>query len=86
MPTGSSCPGRRKGSKHCLDSLAGVKIYRPSDWSEESLAGPCLVLSAERVIMHPVHGAVTIPAGLIVGCRYQREWDREVARERRARD
>ncbi len=79
-------PGNTQGSKHCLDSLRGVQVYRPSDWSEESLAGPCLVLMEERTILHPTHGAVTIPAGFTVLCRYQREWDKEQAKERRARD
>lgn len=79
-------PGNTQGAKHCLDSLQGVQIFRPSNWSEESLGGPCLVLTKERTILHPTHGAVTIPAGFTVLCRYQREWDKEQARERRARD
>jgi hypothetical protein len=79
-------PGNTVGAKHCLDSLAGVTLYRPSQWTEESLDGPCLVLTQERTVLHPTHGAVTIPAGMAVVCHYQREWDRELANERRARD
>lgn len=79
-------PGSTQGSKHCLDSLRGVQVFRPKDWSEESLDGPCLVLAEERTILHPTHGAVTIPAGFTVLCRYQREWDKEQAKERRSRD
>lgn len=79
-------PGSTQGAKHCLDSLVGVKLFRPKDWSEESLAGPCLVLGKERTILHPTHGPITIPAGFTVLCRYQREWDKEQAKERRARD
>ncbi|MGH9931012.1 MAG: hypothetical protein ACREA9_17530 [Pyrinomonadaceae bacterium] len=79
-------PGNTVGSRHCLDSLAGVTLYRPEQWSEESLAGPCLVLAKQRTIEHPTHGAVFIPAGFTVLCRYQREFDAEQKRERRARD
>lgn len=79
-------PGNTQGARHCLDSLDGVTLYRPARWSEESLAGPCIVLEQERTILHPTHGPVTIPAGFTVLCRYQREWDREQQQERRARD
>jgi len=79
-------PGNTVGAKHCLDSLDGVTLYRPKQWTEESLDGPCLVLTQERTVLHPTHGAVTIPAGMTVVCHYQREWDRELANERRARD
>ena len=79
-------PGNTEGAKHCLDSLEGVTLYRPQQWSEESLDGPCLVLTQERKILHPTHGHVTIPAGLTILCRYQREWDREQQRERRSQD
>lgn len=81
-------PGNTQGSKHCLDSLAGVRLFRPADWNDkyEGLDGPCLVLSEERTIEHPTHGSVTIPAGFAVQCRYQREWDAEQRRERRNAD
>ena len=79
-------PGNTVGAKHCLDSLRGVKLYRPRVWTEESLDGPCLVLTQERTILHPTHGAVTVPAGMTVVCHYQREYDRELQKERRARD
>lgn len=79
-------PGSTQGAKHCLDSLVGVTLYRPKKWSAESLEGPCLVLAKERKVLHPTHGAVTIPAGFTVLCRYQREFDSEQRRERRARD
>jgi hypothetical protein len=79
-------PGSTQGARHCLDSLEGVKLYRPRQWNEESLAGPCFVLAKQRTVEHPTHGVVTIPAGFTVQCRYQREWDREQQKERRARD
>lgn len=79
-------PGNTQGARHCLDSLSGVAMYRPERWDAESLEGPCLVLSQERTVLHPTHGAVTIPAGFIVQCHYQREWDKELQKERRSRD
>lgn len=78
--------GNTEGAKHCLDSVEGVEFYAPEHWGEDSLRGPILVLSQERTVLHPVHGNVTIPAGFIVECTYQREYDREKAREARARD
>lgn len=78
--------GNTEGAKHCLDSMDGVKFYAPVGWGEESIKGPILVLSQERTVLHPVHGNVTVPAGFIVECTYQREWDKEQAREARARD
>lgn len=74
------------GSKHVLDSLDGVEMYMPETWNEQSLIGPALKISKTRMIMHPVHGNVTIPAGFCVQIGYQREWDQELARERRAAD
>lgn len=79
-------PGNTKGSRHCLDSLDGVNLFLPKEWNEESLNGPCFVVTKERVVLHPVHGAVTIPAGFTILCRYQREYDKELKKERRARD
>lgn len=79
-------PGTTRGAKHCLDSLDGVEVYLPKEWREESLQGPCLVLTKERTVLHPVHGAVTIAAGHTILCCYQREWEKEQAKERRARD
>jgi hypothetical protein len=79
-------PGTTQGSKHCVDNLENVEIYLPKNWNEESLEGPWLMTKQETTILHPVHGPVTIPAGMGVNCTYQREWDREQQRERRARD
>lgn len=79
-------PGSTDGARHCLDSLAGVKLFRPKVWTEDSLDGPCFVLAKPRKVLHPTHGAVTIPAGFTVLCRYQREFNKEAQRERRARD
>lgn len=79
-------PGQTQGSRHCLDSLDGVEIFLPVNWNEDSLDGPCLVLHKERTVLHPTHGAVTIAPGHTIQCVYQREYDKELARERRTRD
>lgn len=79
-------PGDNVGARHVLDSLDGVEMYVPKEWNEESLIGPYLILTKDRTVTHPVHGDVTIPAGFSVHCTYQREYDKEQERERRARD
>jgi hypothetical protein len=81
-------PGNTEGAKHCLDSLAGVELYRPAAWGPnyDELDGPVFKLSQDRTVQHPTHGDVTIPAGFTITCRYQREWDAEQARERRNAD
>ena len=79
-------PGNTQGARHCLDSLVGVKMYRPAKWDAESLEGPVLVIAKKRTVLHPTHGSVTLLPGTIVECRYQREWSKEEAKERRARD
>lgn len=79
-------PGNTTGSKHCLDSLEGVELYRPANWNEASLVGPFFRLSQERTITHPTHGAVIIPAGFSVRCRYQVNYDEQLKAARRAAD
>ena len=62
-------------------------MYMPARWDDESLQGPILVLSEDRTVLHPTHGSVVMLAGTTVECRYQREHDKEMAREeRRNRD
>lgn len=80
-------PGNTQGSRHCLRSLDGVRIFKPKGWGVgESLRGPALVLAKEATIEHPTHGDVTIPAGFTILCRYQRVWDQEQRAERRSQD
>ena len=75
------------GSKHCLESAAGVEMWVPEVWDEESLDGPYLRISNGVNITHPVHGDVSVPSCFKeVQIVYQREWDAEQARERRAAD
>lgn len=75
------------GSRHCLSSVDGVEMWIPSTWDATVLDGPYLRLSEGATITHPIHGDVSIPACFNeVQIMYQREYDVEQARERRARD
>lgn len=75
------------GSRHCLESSNGVEMWVPQVWDETVLDGPYLRLSNGANITHPVHGDVSIPACFNeVQIVYQREYDAELARERRAAD
>ncbi len=77
--------GNTQGAKHCLDSLDGVELWLPKDWSDDSLQGPFLRIAEQRTVLHPTHGAVVLIAGSYLCC-YQREHDRELAKARRAAD
>jgi hypothetical protein len=79
-------PGNTVGSKHCLEHTNGVEQYLPENWTEMGLVGPWLRLNEDNKVIHPVHGAVEIPAGFCVQVTYQREYDEILKEERRARD
>ena len=74
-----------QGSKHRLDSLRGVMFTRGLPTSESELDGPQFVTNQARVIEHPIHGHIRLcPGTYDIG--YQRELDRDMKAERRARD
>jgi hypothetical protein len=75
-------PGTTQGSRHCLDSLAGVTMYEIEKPGQ--LDGPVIDCKQERTITHPEHGNVVLPPG-IYGIHYQRDLDAE-ERERRVLD
>lgn len=79
-------PGVTQGARHCLENTENVTMYVPKDWNEESLIGPWVKSAKAVTILHPTHGAVTVPAGMAFQCYYQKEWSKEEAKERRARD
>lgn len=81
-------PGETVGAKHCLTEDSECTVYDPPGFSTDydELTGPVLVTSGPTEVAHPVHANVNIPRGTIVECRYQRTWDQEQRRERRARD
>lgn len=84
-------PGPDAGSHHWLDSGDGVTMFVPPEWGTdlESLRGPWLLVAEPREIVHrgpSRHGSVSLAAGQCVEIGYQRVWDAESRRERRARD
>ncbi len=91
VPTGATAedtpslqlvPGSTQGSRHCLDALDGVLVYRVADAGP--LDGPVLHCTQERTITHPEHGNVVLPPG-VYRIHYQRDLDAE-ERERRVLD
>ncbi len=73
---GQLAPGNTKGSRHCLDSSAGVKMYELAH--ARPLDGPVLELSQVRTVTHPEHGDWVLPCGV-----YQIEYQRDLADEER---
>ena len=72
-------PGVSMGSRHCLDSLAGVQMFTVA--TPTPLDGPVLVLSQERSITHPKHGDICgLPGGAVMQVIYQRAYATEVRR------
>lgn len=78
------------GASHHLDDNKGVTIWRDPNWNTESLDGPILVTEIEKHAKHydgkTKHGTVIIPPNMMVGIFYDREFDMEIRKERRAAD
>jgi len=84
-------PGNTEGSKHCLEHLNGVTMYRPKVWNGEDLRGPLLVFKVENRILHRNeenggHGTISGLKGFTILCGYQPEYMAEQKRERRNAD
>lgn len=76
-PDRQLAPGTTQGSRHCLDSLAGVTLYRLAD--PTPLDGPVILAEREFTVEHPEHGDITLPAG-VWGVVYQRAFADEIRR------
>jgi len=76
-PDAQLAPGTTQVSRHVLDSLAGVTMYR--DANGDALQGPLLVITDERTITHPEHGHVILPPGCYE-ITYQRAYAAELRR------
>lgn len=76
-PSAQLAPGTTQGSRHIIDSLEGVTVYRLAN--PTPLDGPILDLSTERTITHPEHGDVVLPPG-VYGVTYQRAFADELRR------
>ena len=70
-------PGTTQGSRHILDSLAGVTMYRLA--TPTVLDGPILDVATERTITHPEHGNIILPPG-VYGITYQRAFGDDLRR------
>lgn len=82
-------PGENQtiGSMHYLESAKGVEMWVPEVWDETSLDGPYLRNGEGITVTHPKHGNVSVPSCFNeVQIVYQREYDLELKRERRASD
>lgn len=71
-------PGNTKGSRHILDSLDGVKMFTKTNPTE--LDGPILLLEKERVLTHPEHGNIILPADRVYAITFQRAFANEMKR------
>lgn len=76
-------PGNTTGSRHWLEDPSTCDVFYPAGFKMDNLEateGPVLRVNREARVIHPTHGPVTIPAGLIVGLYYQTEWEKEERR------
>jgi len=86
QPKNQLVPGNTVGSRHALNTLEGVELFYPKNFGQEDcLDGPVARVTGGQVVEHPKHGNVTLVGG-IFSFSYQREYDAEQKRERRARD
>ena len=77
-PDAQLAPGTTQGSRHALDSLAGVTAWRLKDATD--LDGPVLKVAEPRSITHPEHGdLLSLPPGCYV-IQYQRAFAAELRR------
>lgn len=82
-------PGSTIGSRHALADTSTVSGFcQPKNWGDkyDGLDGPAFHCDRETTITHPTHGNVVIAAGHTVRTRYQRQYDAELKKERRALD
>lgn len=69
-PYAQLAPGQTLGSRHCLASLRGVRMFQKKNAGP--LDGPIILFDALGTATHPTHGdIVNIPAGSIVRITYQ---------------
>ena len=81
-PSAQLAPGNTRGSRHCIQSLRGVKVYQLKEPS--AYDGPIIESKNEMTIDHPEHGNWILPAGCYA-ISYQRTEDSE-GKTRRVQD
>jgi hypothetical protein len=78
-PYAQLAPGQTLGSRHCLASIAGVRMFQRKD--PGPLDGPILLFAEPGTVTHPTHGdIVNIPAGAIIRITYQQMYANTVRR------
>lgn len=76
-PSLQLAPGTTQGSRHCLESLDGLKLFQLSD--ANPLEGPVIDAPNGMRVNHPEHGDCTFGPG-VYGVIYQRQLSKELAR------
>lgn len=76
-PQPQLAPGTTQGSRHCLESLAGITMFRHA--SPTALDGPILDAPKGLRVNHPEHGDVTLLPG-VYAVVYQRQFAEELRR------
>lgn len=79
---GQLAPGDTMGSRHILNSLENVEMFKKNDAG--MFDGPVIKLKKSNTITHPEHGHLSCPAG-IYEISYQRNLN-AVEQEERVRD
>jgi hypothetical protein len=74
-PSKQLAPGQTQGSRHCLRSLAGLKIFKLL--APGPLDGPIIVADQPFTVEHPEHGDRTLPDGTFA-VTYQRGFSDEL--------
>lgn len=78
-PSMQLAPGDTQGSRHCLESLDGVKVFRLPN--PNPLQGPIFELAAQNTITHPEHGHIVLRAGRYA-VTFQRSFAKDMALQR----
>ena len=76
-PVVQLAPGTTQGSRHCLDSLDGIQLFRVD--RADVLTGPQIKADRRFTVEHPEHGDVSLPPGNYQ-IRYQRAFAEELRR------
>lgn len=76
-PSAQLAPGTTQGSRHCVDDISRVTIFRRKN--ADVLTGPIIDAPEGIRVTHPEHGDVSLPPG-IYGIRYQRAYAEELRR------
>lgn len=76
-PSLQLAPGTTQGSRHCLESLAGLTVYALAN--PGPLEGPVIDAPHGMRVNHPEHGDVSFGPG-VYGVVYQRQYAEELRR------